>query len=418
MNAATAAPGGGPGRIHHVLAEHDTNGARTIGRANNPDAGIIATRAAPDLRRRFELGWDLLECFGVRNDLTGAGRDDDASWDALISWLLAYRIRHVVLLDAQWLPRPLLDEVAALAALCGLELWLVAHHPVSTEHLDAIARWPHDTPPPAQLVGVVRAGLDTGRDPTPPLGFPAVPRDNFFTFRAEARRRLDPAAYAVVDERYRQAFTAAAKHVAAITVDEASVLEYLRGELNRCASTDEMFTVVRATQAAAFHAGWLVNADVVRLVVTAETASRAAIHDPDTWRRLRGYRDPYRGAACGFAAADIAITEMQAVTLADVAHDGATATVARDGSTVTVELPAGSRVFVRAQRVHRVNQDAEDTDLLFADQDEPMRDRFLVNALRAPILEIGVPLLSQATNWTRVDSKRWATRWGLSVQEL
>lgn len=408
------------GTLHSVIVDHDTSGARTIGRANNPDAGIIVAAVPPESRRRrYELSWGLLEGLGKRQDVTGNGRNDDENWEILHAWLLAHRIAHVVLLDAQWLAPELVEDVAGLAATCGLDMWLVAHHPVPEAHIDAIARWPHETGTQRGLAAAVKRSLAAAPVPAPDLdvaAFPDVVNDNWPTFRHACRQRLDPADFAVIDASYRAAFRAARSwFTGGDPVTEDTVLRHVRHQLNACVTVPEMVTTVRATQVAAWRSGWLLQADPARLVRTAEEMSRAAIHSPVTWRRLRAYRAPYRGAAVALAAADLTVGAMLDLVCGDVSADGTTVTSAR----VEVAVPAGAEVYLRAQAAYRNLQGAAPDEPLFADDDILLSDRTLASALLTPATEVGVPVNDLATSRRRVqDNARWRYRWGLSVQRL
>jgi hypothetical protein len=176
----------------------------------------------------------------------------------------------------------------------------------------------------------------------------------------------------------------------------------------------------QAVQAAAHVAGWLVQVDVVRLVLTAEQAPNAAVRSPQTWRRLRAYREPYRGAAAALAAADVSIVEMQTLRLDDVGSDGTSVTVTRDDVAVRVAVPAGADVFVRAQLLFRSFEGAAGTDTLFREdaKGRPMNDRHLVNALMAAITDLGVAVTSRPVHRRRVDANRWTHRCGVSVQAI
>lgn len=160
------------------------------------------------------------------------------------------------------------------------------------------------------------------------------------------------------------------------------------------------------------------NADLTQLIVTADHASAAAIHAPQIWQRLAAYREPYRGAACALAAAELSIDEMLGPSCADVDPEGTAVTVRRGGKTDRVGVPAGAEVYLRAQLAWCAIQGALAHEPLFAKKEEPMRSRFISYALRAPIVELGIPLLSQRAEKVRTDHARWAKRFGLSAQEL
>lgn len=401
--------------LRSVVAVHDHHQTWELLGANNPAAGVLVVQVTPDLRRSHELGQDILAALGKRDDVSGAGRHADIDWDVLTAWLLAYPIRHLILVDTQWLPTPLYRQVAELAAVTDLECWLVAQEPVADRYVELVAEWPHVTATVGDLLATVSRPVPAAQPGA--ASFPQVPEVNFTTFLADCHRLLHPDEAAVVNARFCEVAHRADAWLAEAELTELDVVEHLRKEVNLCSTVDEMLVAVRAVQARAFEHDWLIQVELSQLLATADTAPNAAIRSPETWRRLAVYREPYRGAACALAAAELSITEMQTLSLADINANGSSVTIERDGPT-TIHIPSGAEVYLRAQRVLRQIEGADTSDRLFANEDGPMRDRYIVYALRAPITEVGVAVISGAVQRQRVDSKRWANRWGVSVQSL
>lgn len=407
--------------IFTCVLEHTTAGVRRLRAASNPDRGLVVAAVPPDMRRSYPLTWELLEALGKERDITGAGRHEDLNWELAAAWFLAHDVRHLVLVDAQWLTPTLIPDVIGLAAVTGVSLWMVAHLPTTDTYAEALEGWPTSPADPRVLAELVAAagrrdGADLGE-----VNFPGLPADSYPTFRAEARRRLSPDEFAVVDQRLWAAYQSASSWFAAHSpneVDETSVLTYLRGRLDACACAEEMVIEVRGVQIAAHRAGWLVSAVVDRLVATAQNAPASAIHSPLTWRRLRAYREPYRGAVCALVACSMTLGAISSVTLCDVAADGTWLNAAGDPGTRRVDIPPGAELLMRAQVIHRQIQGACDQDLLFATEEGPMATRYLANAVRDALGDLGIPLFSQQVERAAVDPARWARRWGLSVQTL
>ena len=179
-----------------------------------------------------------------------------------------------------------------------------------------------------------------------------------------------------------------------------------------------MMIEVRALQAAAYSADWSLSVDLPRFKAMAENMSAAAVESPETWRRLRAYREPYRGAACALAARELAVDTMLALRIDDVSADGRSVSVERNGVREKFSVPPGAELYLRAQVWHRRFQGAVGTELLFATEEGPMTDRYLSSAIRAPASEVAVPLYSQQVERGEVTAKRWVRRWGLAVQAL
>jgi DNA-binding XRE family transcriptional regulator len=365
----------GRAQISLIVMHPDTTAIRKLRGASNPDAGLVVAAVPPDLRRSYELTWEVLAGLGKLKDVTGAGRHADMNWELLVAWFAAHGIQHVVLVDAQWLTKTLLADMIGLASVSGVHLWLVAQQPIEEVFVAAIDRWPVRQGGEAELAGYVTAAV---RRVEVEINehFPAVPEDNYPTFRAEAKKCLSQDQFGVVDARYQEAFGKATQVVTQLAktkaMDEEHLLGHVRAELKECRSMEEMLTVVRAIQAAAHRVGWLVSSDLPRLVVTAESVASAAVHSPSTWRRLRAYREPYRGAACVFAGLEVSPETMQAVRVDDVADDGLCVSVTQQGARQVLAVPEGAGVYLRAQMLYRRNQGAAGTDLLFANEEEPM----------------------------------------------
>lgn len=403
------------GELWSIVVDHDTIGARSLGRANNPDAGLVVAPVAPDLRRRFELGWAVLEALGKTHNVSGAGRHDEKNWELLHAWLAAHDITDVVMLDAQWLSRDLLDDLAGLVATCGVNVWLVAHHPASDRYIDDLARWPHRTDNGTALVDVLKTKARLDADPLDTTTFPQIPTDNWPTFRHAARQALTADEFAIVDRVFVDAYEHSRDLFTEPDVDEKKVISHLRDLTGRCQWAAEMLTCIRGVQVAAHRGGWLVQADLGRMLDTATEMADTAAHSPATWRRLRAYREPYRGTACALAAAQLTVGTMAELRCSDIDPDSGHVHV--DGLEATV--PEHGRVFVKAQLAHRANCGAEPDDLLFSDDDRSVSIRSLADALKSPAVEVGVPVNGAATiRADAADQTRWKARWGVSVQEL
>ena len=407
-------------RIHSVTVEHDTACARRVRGATDLDRGLVAIGVPADLRRSYELSWELLGALGKLRGVSGAGKHDDINWDVLTADFLAHGVRHLVVVDAQWLGAKHLGTLCGLALVTGADLWLIAHLPVDDTYPEALADWPAEPSTIDDLEalfgpGVQPEGSEAGEAE---VCLPPLPRDSFLTFRAACRDGLDAESFARVDAAYRRAFDLAGVWWAGAdeAPDEDVVLGALRRSVHECATVEEMTVAVRAFQAASYHANWLVSVDLVRFIITAETAEAAAVHAPTTWTRLRAYREPYRGAACALVACDLGIETLLGVRVGQVAADGVTVSSAGVGRELAV--PGGAAVFLSAQRWYRLLQGATSDELLFAEGDAAMGAKYLADAVRAPVLEIGVPLYSQRVARAELDPKQWTRRWGISVQEL
>lgn len=401
-------------RIRHTVVHHDTAIASHLLSAR-PDDRVVAAQVPPDIRNRHELGQEILAGLAKRHDVSGVGRHARVDWEVLPAWFDAHGIEHLVVLGAEMLPADLFGDLASLAEATGAVVWTVAWQPAGDAHMEAIARVPHL---PASLDEVLAVVPDTDNPtgPTATAPYPAVPGDTYLTFLAACRDHLPAGDFAVVRARYVTAASEVRTWIdAASDLDEDAVHAQLRRMLQPCVSYHETITVLRAAQAMAHVAGWAVQVDPMRLAATAETAPAATVADPRTWLLLRAYRDPYRPAACALAAIDFSVDDIRALRIGDISDDGQTAN--RPGEPPQ-RLPDGAEVFLRAQVALRRRQGADDTGALFADDGTVLSERTIVDAVRAPALELGINLISGAFQRRRVDGRSWAHRWGISVQDV
>lgn len=400
--------------ISLVTTDHDTDLARAIGqRAARPERGWAIAQVTPNLRRRHELGQDLLEALGKRHDVSGCGRNADRDWELLAAWLLAHPINNVVMLDAQWLPGPLLDELCLLAVSCQLTLWLVAHQPIGDHLPEQLERWPHQQTPIRDLVTALANLPQRENDPVPEP-FPEVPLDTFATFRAACRDRLASDEFHTVDQRYLQAAQQARDWFAGRNVTEEDLCGWLLEQIRPCQNSHEMLTVVRAVQAAALSAGWFVQVDLAAFLFAADATPPGVLTSPATWRQFQAYREPHRGAACALLANRCTAHQILDVTLGDIATDGRHVHV--DGR--NVDMPPTADLYLRAQRQMRVQQGADTTDPLFDTDDGKQEERAIPDAARQALKELGVPIIAEGIRRRKRSMASWVERLGISVQEI
>jgi hypothetical protein len=407
----------------HVVVDHSPELAWELADGCQPDAGTVVFGITPDMRSRHELGQDLLVAFGKDTDVTGVGRRADEDWAVLPAWFEAHRVHQLFVTRTETLPGPLWDDLLGLADDVDVDVTFVAYRPAGDTYHQLLARHGFtDT-----TIEDVLASLPGDEEPAivdDQGRFPAVPADGYLTFLATCRRLLEPDDYARVEARYIDAATAARAWLeAAATVDEATVVAGLRAAIAGCSSYHETVTVLRAHQAAAHNAGWLITIDPMRFTATAEQANQAAVRDPGTWKALAAYRAPYRAAACALAALDWSVDEVLALRIDQVGLD-ADDPVGTIGETVersghgTDHVPAGAAVYLRAQVAYRRRQGAERADPLFAEGNRLLTERTIVDAVRVPAVEVGVNLLSGAFHRRHVDDRTWRGRWGVSVQDI
>lgn len=343
---------------------------------NDPDRGVVSIRIRPGTRR---LGWiirDILAALGKRHDVTGKGRNDQTHTYHAETWLAAHRIRHLVAAGVETLTTDLAEQLVTLTAGAGIHLWAVTEHTLPAALVDVLTRWPtrplhqHDfdnrwrhhqetTPRPHQ------AGEEW------PMH---VPDSDFPTFLADTRRLLPPDHATTVEHHYTTTVSAALGELDRATrPDEETITRIVRRHLADSPTVPAAVTTLRAVQTACFHRGWHLQVDVATLLARGDTHLHAAAHHPDTWRRLRAYHQPYRGAVCAAVAAGLDLDGASRLTIADIDPDGRHIT-SPDGQILAV--PTGADLYLRALHTQRTLDGAPPDAPFLADHtDTPIGPR-------------------------------------------
>lgn len=242
---------------------------------HRPREGVVVCHPLPDVDNQTVLADDLLVALGKRPGALAAEGLLRRGWELAGLWLRAERTAHLVVLRAHLLPAVRWRDLIELVAAAGAVLWLVshrvgldpAHRAVLAEHGVAPAGQPWRDALAALTPTPDRASAEP--DPRP---FPTVPDVDFPTFRATARRVLDPEAFARVDAVYRATLTAArgeahtlqvmARRTAADT--QTAVEATIQRMTVNATSEAEVLTRLRAAQAGFFREGTLLRVHLYR----------------------------------------------------------------------------------------------------------------------------------------------------------
>ena len=407
--------------IYLTVAASGSGHVRFLSGLNDVNAGVVSVRARPATRRTGWLSREVLSALGKSFEVAGKGRNAQEDTALVPVWLAAHEVTDLLVAGVEVLSLDHLHHLAALASGLRLRLWLVADHVASEAIHSLAAAWPV-TPVPQDRFDAHWSAATNAREPaeSPPTGpeaWPAeVPLADFPVFLAEANSRLTPDAAAAVGLRFLEAFSEAGRLLDSVVDDltEDTASEAIRRMLRGCATRSEMVTVVTAFQAAAFHRRWLVLVDRDSLLSSGSGHLAALASNPQTWVKLRAYRQPYRAAVCALNAADLDLTTLRRLSVGAVSHDGTTLEVAG----VAVVVPAGSEVFIRAQLLLRIADGAKSDSPLFASRTGQLLGvRTLAGALDAAARELGLVFSAGLTRTTRTP-KQWRQRHGISVQSL
>jgi hypothetical protein len=394
---------------------------------NRQRVGVLA-RA--DYRRRKVLAEDILTALGVHSDASGAARDEGLDWLLAHAWLAAHQVRDLIIGHVEWLSPALITEVALLAAGTGSRLWLLTEPSLNDAQHETLTSWQPGSIswrdfaaqfPDVALFTSAATADDAGTGAPvagPEHGFPTtLPAEDFPTFRAACRRVLAPAQFAQVDALLAAKTARLARHL-----DEhpdattpPAIADYLHQCYRNLPTETELLTATRAAQIVLFTRGWFLQVDTAGLLATAADTPRPGARTPHHWRRLGVYRQPHRGSICALAAADLDLTQMAGLTIADVAEDGSSITI--DGRQRSVET--GAQVYLRAQLPIRGATGATPGSPLLTRADgQPLAARAMADIINQARTDTGLAVTSRRVARERPRADRWFTRWGVSLQPL
>lgn len=388
--------------------DHDPDIVDLIRDRHRPDRGVVVVGAAPESRRLHPFAADVLATFGARDDIAGPGRNLNRDLEYLWSWLRADRVEHLVVLDANWLHHTLIADVVSIVAATDVTCWLVCHEPTSRKWDAELAIWPHRSGNIEEL---------DGRLPKPLAGvadrattFPRVVDAAWPLFRFLCEQTLPADEFTIVEDRYRAVFEAAVAEVAG-GIDETTVLAWLRDRCDGAATVDEIVTVVRATQAAAWTVGWHINVHVDQFrAVAATCVTRAHTDRADWWTPIRWYADPSRGAIAALTVARLGCDSIVDTTVADIDDTG-------NHTNPNVDVPVVARRWLRAQRQLRLLAGARPDDPLFVRfDDRPAHDRWAANKIIEIETDTGRNLTGGRAARGDHTAVAWSSRLGISVQ--
>lgn len=157
----------------------------------------------------------------------------------------------------------------------------------------------------------------------------------------------------------------------------------------------------------------VVDADVHQLRRIAEVL--AAVSSPATWRAVRAYRQPYRGAITVLVALGIGVADALKIPVAGVDASGRTVVTRCGGA---YEVPAGAEVFLRAMRIERELDGARPDAPLLTRRGGPISDRSLVPAVNDVTMDLGVALVAGQVQRRTPEARQWLRQHGFIVRDV
>ncbi len=350
----------------------------------------------------------LLWALGKREGVTGVHGNPSENVPLVPIWLSAYRTHTVIISAAQHWNARLTQEMVRLLMSAGTTVVLVADHG-RLDHIEDTAAGflpttvPFDDlqtlfPPPVASQRTNAIGYDWLDTPLPEADWP--------TFRSECRRLLPQSAFAELNDHYLRALhTTRARlddQLEAVTDDTTRTLL-----IDLLADTDHSIqatAVLRAVQAAYFAVGWNLRVDVHE-AVSLIAQSRAIAFTARDWRSLRAYREPGRAAACVLYGAELPVSAIEALTLADM--DSALTTGTIHGFALCEEALA----VLRAAHLERSLDGADATDLFIVCSRVAT---MLTNAAK----DLGILVASTANRRSEHTANFWQWRLGFTMQRM
>jgi len=319
---------------------------QSLARRASQDLSTVFLVARPDSGHPAGPAQDILRALGTRDDIVAAKGSAGEHSKLAVVWLAANRTRTVVVSSPQTLKDESLRQYAELSTAAGCDLLLACDPGRARGTADRLACWgaiqDSWTDALAALPPVHEHGTPVvDNDPVEWDRTLSVPRADFTLFRDTCRRLLPTDDFARVDSLYaataRRVFHDAREPV------QHDVFAELMAALETSPSLDDCIVVLRATQAGLFRRGWLLGADLTKVIGRLTSETRGVALTDAQWRSLRAYRSPTRAAVCALSAIGYGTREIRTLTLAD----------ASEGSPLLRDAPALALPYLRAQRISR-----------------------------------------------------------------
>jgi hypothetical protein len=392
---------------HLVVYQANRRYVRFLNRINRPELGIVAVRIRPDMRRDNWLYRDILAALGKRPDVEGATQLTALSEITTAAWLKVHRIHTLIVLDAGTANRKILEHVLRFAGALELDLWLgVERHitpavedTLTGRQIDIVDRRTFDRTFAATATSLPAATSAHTQYPAD------VPATSYATFIDDVHRFLSPDDASTVHGHHRNVYSIIAGQVDE-TIDDAQIRKLAHSVVHSSRIRAELITSIRAFQQVMFdRAGVHVSFNERRLLGDQSIVGRRTAAGPETWIRMRAYRQPFRGAAAAAHAAGVPLADFGGIRLADVGDTHITA-----GGKDHPYHP-GSEPCIGALWWERRLAGAADTDRLFAAPDgRPYAQRRLADAITVCRTDIGVNLYGHELVRRPASPDTWAKK--------
>ena len=390
--------------ITHVVGQDDAE-TDSWALARHDLAGGVISIAVPSGSASMSLiAHEIAEGLGLDLDSNPHGRSEVEVLELIRSLIRGHGVRELIVVHADWLPLPLLDDLARWITLLGLEAYFITHPPVGADGWlegwtaavigwsDFVALWVRGdrlrsslAADPARNQAEELPSIEMALDSEPW----AVPE------------RLDGSAAIVGYAQLRAALSTAMG-------SPAMVSGAVRSVLRSCPTVEELEAVLPGVARALAQAGLALHVNEARL---GRTRSSVAGTPRPTWADLRRAGNPTAAAAIALLGASLTLRDVCVVRLIDIATDGAWVA---DASGFR-PLPLASRPFVVATRLLRVEAGAGPEDPFIVSHGRQVGPAVLARLVTATFAGLGVTIDTYELRRRVKPNERWLRERGLLV---
>lgn len=372
------------------------------------------------------LGGDILRALGKDPNVSGSERREHTAWLRTLLWLQLSPAQEMYISRAHLLKPWLLEHLMGAACLCGVRLNLIFQGgALRRSQQRLLADWPVEERTVADLLAGQsrkRRHAKRNRQVVAKKRLPAVPMDDFTSFRAAARQLLNDEDFRTVDAELLDAVDRTSAYIRrADVVDEAGLCEHLRDLIADSEWLPQIITRVRGAQVAAFHAGYLMRAN---LDVLAATRTPRVALDIETLLLIERYDNPRLTALMVLTTATgRELRDFEAMTLNDVTDQGQRIMIQGEAHRLDARAAQAVEVLVR----ERLAYFASDSDPLFAytpgtgrrhGPRRPWTSRGMSDSLKRIERESNLMLTAHLTDAGQRDALAWARRRGIVLQRI
>lgn len=389
--------------IIHVVGQDDAETDSWALERANLAAGVLAISVPSGSPSMSSVAYEIAEGLGLDMDSNPHGRPEIELLELVRSLIRGHDVRELVLVHADWLPVPLIDDLARWITLLGIDAFFITHPPVGGAGWlegwtsleigwsDFVARWVRGDRLRSDMAA------DPGRHQVVPLPSIEIGVDSEAIAVPEY---LDDSAALIGYAQLRAALGTALD-------SPAMVSGAVRSVLRSCQTVDELDRVLPGITRALDQAGLALRMSTIRQ----PTPGSKRDSETPTWADLRRSGNPAAAAAIALLGVDLALHEVCATRISDIATDG---TWVADSSGFR-QLSIAARPFVVANRLLRIEAGAGPEDPFITRHGNPVSPAALARIVTGTFAELGVKIDPAGLRRRLKPNERWLRERGLLV---